>query len=412
MCNPFTLSATRTTLMRSIPWRPPLIKPIQLRQPGVIEFGVGRRETLRDHLSGVTRILAVVDPAVRPAIDDVAQIIESTGRVVEWITEVVPEPPIHEVERLRSRVRAFAPDCVIGIGGGSAIDLAKILSILSTTDEPVSGILGIDLVTTRTPRLIALPTTSGTGSEVTPIAVLTDTDAALKKGVVSRYLIPDVAIVDPALTVSSPAPVTASTGIDALTHCIEAFTNVHAHPAVDIYALEGIRLIAGHVARAVADGTDLTARSAMALGSLYGGLCLGPVNTAAVHALAYPLGGSFKVPHGVANSMLLPHVMRFNLPACALRYVRVAEAMGVIAPGIVLESDSRSKIEQAASAAVDRVVELSRECGIPRSLTEFGVRQADIDTMAKAAVLVTRLMNNNPRTMSAAQASEIYRQAL
>ncbi len=389
-----------------------MIHPVQLRQPGVIEFGVDRRERLRDHLIGATRILAVVDPAVRPAIDDVAQIIETAGSAFKWITEVVPEPPIIEVERLRSSVRSFAPDCVVGIGGGSAIDLAKILSVLSTTDDPIVSVVGIDMVSSRKPRLIALPTTSGTGSEVTPIAVLTDTDAALKKGVVSRHLVPDSAIVDPVLTVSSPPAVTASTGIDALTHCIEAFTNVHAHPAVDVYALEGIHLISGHVARAVADGTDLDARSAMSLGSLYGGLCLGPVNTAAVHALAYPLGGTFRVPHGVANSMLLPHVMRFNLPACPLRYVRVAEAMGVVAPGTVSGSDSQSNVEHVASAAVERVVELSRGCGIPESLSEFGVREADIDAMARAAVLVTRLMNNNPRPVSETDARAIYRQAL
>lgn len=401
-----------------------MIEPVRLRQPRTIEFGVGTRSTVVEHLAKARRVVIVCDGAVRPHVSDIASAIEKSVDAVEWITDVVPEPPIAEVRRLRERAHRFEPDCVIGIGGGSAIDLAKMLSVLCDSGQQIEELVGIDKVGGRTPRLLALPTTSGTGSEVTPIAVITDVDAHLKKGVVSGHLIPDVAIVDPELTVSAPPGVTASTGLDALTHCVEAFTNVHAHPAVDIYALEGIRLIGKNVVEAVKNGTNVEARTAMALGSLYGGLCLGPVNTAAVHALAYPLGGTFEVAHGVANSMLLPYVMEFNRPACASRYAAIAEALGVADLRPVRQSAASSaghaaggggggaSTDEAARGAIEAVRSLTRDCGLPASLAELGVTEGDLDSMAEAAAQVTRLLNNNPRPVGVDDAREIFRQAL
>jgi alcohol dehydrogenase class IV len=382
-----------------------MIEPVSLRQPRIIEFGAGKRSTVSQHLEGCRRALVVCDAAVRPHVDDLASQIEASVSATEWITDVSPEPPIPEVKRLRRQAGSFDPDVVIGIGGGSAIDLAKVLAVLVSGSQEVEGIVGSDNVAARTPRLIALPTTAGTGSEVTPIAVLTDVEARLKKGVVSTHLIPDVAIVDPELTISAPASVTASTGLDALTHCVEAFTNVHAHPAVDVYAESGIRLIGANVVEAVRNGENMHSRTAMSLGSLYGGLCLGPVNTAAVHALAYPLGGTFKVAHGMANSMLLPYVMEFNSATAAARYARIAKALGVVSP-------EDTDVEAAAAAATAEVRRLARECGLPASLSELGVTEADLDTMAEAAVQVTRLLNNNPRPIGVSDAREIYRRAL
>ena len=181
--------------------------------------------------------------------------------------------------------------------------------------------------------LVCLPTTAGTGAEVSPNAILLDEADELKKGVVSPHLVPDAAFVDPLLTISVPPAVTAATGLDALTHCIEAYANKFAHPIVDTYALQGIRLISANLVRAVRNGNDIEARAALALGSLYGGLCLGPVNTAAVHALAYPLGGRFHIAHGVSNALLLPHVLRFNFSAAPERYAEIAVALGVARNG-------------------------------------------------------------------------------
>jgi alcohol dehydrogenase class IV len=219
---------------------------------------------------------------------------------------------------------------------------------------------------------------------------------------VSEFLMPDGTYVDPKLTVSMPRGVTAATGMDALTHCIEAYTNKYAHPMVDLYAIEGIRLAGRFLARAVQDGADLEAREKMSLASVYGGICLGPVNTAAVHALAYPLGGEFHIPHGLSNAVLLPHVMRFNAPAAPERYAVVAEALGVKSHGDDL---------QRAMLAADKVYELAIQCGITMDLAKLNVPQSAIPQMAEAALKVQRLLANNPREMTIAAAEEIYRAA-
>ena len=254
----------------------------------------------------------------------------------------------------------------------------------------------------REVKLITVSTTSGTGSEVTPIAVLTDLEAKLKKGVVSTHIVPDVAIVDPELTLSVPKEVTAATGMDAMTHCIEAYTNRHSHPIIDNIALEGIRLLAGNIETAVKNGNDIESRTAMALGSLYGGLCLGPVNTAAVHALAYPLGGTFKISHGVANSVLLPFVMSFNLPNCIEKYANIAKVIGI---------PFSDTMREVAKNGILKIRAISERCGIPSSIRELGIPENAIDEMSEAAMKVTRLLANNPREIGLKDAEMIYKNA-
>ena len=254
----------------------------------------------------------------------------------------------------------------------------------------------------RATFLACLPTTAGTGSEVSPNAVLLDSAVQLKKGIISRWLVPDSAYVDPLLMVSMPPAVTAATGVDAMVHCIEGFANRAAHPAVDLYALEGIRLIGANLVRAVCDGRDLEARGAVARGSLCGGLCLGPVNTAAVHALSYPLGGEFHIAHGVANSMLLVPVLRFNLPAAPERYAAIARALGAPAGRDYTETAERGL------AILDQ---LCTDCGIPRNLSALKIPADAIPRMAKSALAVQRLLKNNPREVTLADAEQIYRDA-
>lgn len=234
---------------------------------------------------------------------------------------------------------------------------------------------------------------------MSPNAILLDERDHLKKGIVSPFLIADAAYVDPKLTWTVPAKVTADTGMDALTHCIEAYTNKFAHPSVDIYALQGIRLIAAHLERAVKDGKDVEAREALAFGSLYGGLCLGPVNTAAVHALSYPLGGEFHIPHGLSNAILLPSVMKFNMTANVKRHAEVAVALGC-QPG---KDD-----EETARRGVDFIYRLAAAVGIPDKLTALRIPQTAVDGMAKAAMQVQRLLKNNPREVTEQDAINIY----
>jgi alcohol dehydrogenase class IV len=275
------------------------------------------------------------------------------------------------------------------------------VAALAGSHQKASDVFGINVLKERKLFLVCLPTTAGTGSEVSPNSILLDEEAQLKKGVISPHLVPDAAFVDPLLTLSVPATVTAATGLDALTHCIEAYANNFAHPMVDLHALEGMRLIGANLLRAVQNGADAEARAALALGSLYGGMCLGPVNTAAVHALAYPLGGRFRIAHGASNALLLPHVLKFNLSSAPKRYAEIALALGV---------DREMSDEDTAISGFERISDLSRECGVPQSLREFGIARDAIPAMARAAMQVTRLLKNNPRPLNESDAAGIYEQ--
>jgi alcohol dehydrogenase class IV len=331
-----------------------------------------------------------------------AAALQKGGAAVSVYAEIATEPAVATVEAAMSAARAFEPDAVVGLGGGSAIDVAKVVAALYDGRQEIGDIFGTGQLASRALYLASLPTTAGTGSEVTPIAILMDEAENLKKGIVSPYLVPDAAYVDPRLTVSLPPAVTAATGLDALTHCIECYASKYAHPAVDLYALQGIKLIAANLLRAVEHGDDLEARANMALGSLYGGLCLAPVNTAAVHALSYPLGSEFHVPHGISNAILLPHVVRFNLPAAPERYAQMGLALGVTAG-----ADDR----ETAERGVERLFELYGACDIPSRMSELGVPEDAIPRMAEAAMTVTRLLKNNLRELTAADAEAIYRAA-
>jgi alcohol dehydrogenase class IV len=351
--------------------------------------------------AGARRVLIVTSPALIEAARRLAARL-APGAAVEICDLVAAEPTIHSFEAVRAVERTFRCDTVVGLGGGSALDVAKLVAAMAGSEQDVRTVFGINLLGGRGARLVCLPTTSGTGSEVSPNAILTDEAEQLKKGVVSPFLVPDAAYIDPLLTVSMPPTITASTGMDALTHCIEAYTNRFAHPVVDVYAIEGIRRIASSLAQAVANGADLDARESMCLGSMYGGLCLGPVNTAAVHALAYPLGGEFHVAHGLSNAVLLPAVMEFNLPACPEHFAKVAEAMGVAPTGDPAETARRG---------IEAVRRLSRACGTDVPLSKLGIGDSVIPRLAESAMKVTRLTKNNPRELTLEAAEGIYRAA-
>jgi alcohol dehydrogenase class IV len=247
-----------------------------------------------------------------------------------------------------------------------------------------------------------MPSTSGTGSEVSPNAILLDEREELKRGVISPWLVPDATFVDPHFMTSMPAMVTAGTGMDALTHCIEAYANRFAYPAIDMYALGGIQLISGNLLQAIRSPDNLDLRENVAIGSLFGGLCLGPVNTAAVHALSYPLGGRFHVPHGISNTLMLPHVLRFNLPAAPERYEQIALALGIT---------RGATPEATALAGIERIETVAREAAIPMRLREWGVPSHSLKEMASAALGVTRLLRNNPRDVTREDALLLYEAA-
>ncbi len=382
-----------------------LTRPVLLQQPARLAFGDGVALDAADELvrRGLKSALLVTSPRTAPLAQPLIGALTAKGVAVRIVSDVPPEPTVAAFESILKRERTQPVDSVLALGGGSVIDVAKLLAALLPEPRPVKEFFGISLLPPRKIYLACLPTTAGTGAEVSPNAILLDEAEQLKKGVVSPWLVPDAAFVDPLLTVSLPADITAATGLDALTHCIEAYANKFAHPAVDLYALEGIRLISRHLLRAVKNGSDLEARRALALGSMYGGLCLGPVNTAAVHALAYPLGGEFRLSHGLSNALLLPHVLFFNLPAAPARYAAIAVALGATAG---------SDDTVTAARGIDFLSKLSVECGLPRGLSACGVPASAVPRMAVGAMKVTRLLKNNLRELTVADAEQIYTAAL
>ena len=377
------------------------MKQNTLLQPQKIVFGTGCIQTfVDDYLKmGLQRLFVLTAPPIRPLIEETLTALENAGVSVEVFQDIVAEPTVNDFKKMLEIARQFKADSVVGIGGGSVLDVTKLIAALINSDQQVEDCFGTGFIQKKGRWFACLPTTAGTGSEVSPNAILLDERDHLKKGIVSPFLIADVAYVDPKLTWTVPAKVTADTGMDALTHCIEAYTNKFAHPSVDIYALQGIRLIAANLEKAVKNGQDQEAREALAFGSLYGGLCLGPVNTAAVHALSYPLGGEFHIPHGLSNAILLPSVMKFNAPAAMKRYAEVAIAMGC-EPG---KND-----EETAQRGVDFIYQLADAVGIPKKLTDLGIPQTAVDGMAKAAMEVQRLLKNNPREVTEQDARDIY----
>ena len=389
------------------------MKAITLLQPQKIVFGTGCIETFTDDYKqmGLQRLFVLTAPPIRPLIEGTLDELKAAGIAVEVFQDIVAEPTVNDFKRILEVARQFRADSVVGIGGGSVLDVTKLVAAFINSDQQVEDCFGTGFIRRKGLWFACLPTTAGTGSEVSPNAILLDERDHLKKGIVSPFLIADVAYVDPKLTWTVPAKVTADTGMDALTHCIEAYTNKFAHPSVDIYALQGIRLIAANLERAVtlardnkpADLSDnpayVEAREALAFGSLYGGLCLGPVNTAAVHALSYPLGGEFHIPHGLSNAILLPSVMKFNMPSNVKRHAEVAIALGC-EPG---KND-----EETAQRGVDYIYRLAAAVGIPDKLTALGIPQTAVDGMAKAAMQVQRLLKNNPREVTEQDARDIY----
>lgn len=377
------------------------MKPITLLQPQKIVFGTGCIKTfVEDYLKlGFRKLFILTAPPIRPLIEETLDVLKNKGIRIKVCEAIKAEPTVNDFKAIVEEARLFEADSVVGIGGGSVLDVAKLVATFINSDQQVEDCFGTGFIQKKGLWFACLPTTAGTGSEVSPNAILLDERDNLKKGIVSPYLIADAAYVDPQLTWTVPAKVTAETGMDALTHCIEAYTNRFAHPAVDIYALEGMELIYDNLEDAVLDGENQEAREALALGSLYGGLCLGPVNTAAVHALSYPIGGEFHISHGLSNAILLPRVMEFNLPECVDQYSLLAS---------VFHATNWDSDQELANYTVNAIYRLSAAIGIPEKLSDIGIPQSAVDGMAKAAMKVQRLLRNNPRIVTEQDARDIY----
>lgn len=383
-------------------------KIISFKSPHLILAGIGALEKLNEEAKGLEakKTLLVTDKGViESGIGErVESLLKNEGIAVDIFDKVKPDPDIECAEACIEMAKKDRYDLILGVGGGSPMDIASVASVICTNPGTVHEYFGVNLVKNPGLPTILIPTTAGTGAEATPNAILTDVEAKLKKAIVSPYILPRVAIVDPILSVSMPPGVTSSSGIDALTHAIESYTSNNATILTDLFAKEAIILIGRSLRTAVANGNDLQARYDMSIGSLYAGIALANAGVTAVHALAYPLGGQFNVAHGIANGMLLPYVMEFNVLGRIPKFAQVSQFLGE-------KVGHLSLLEQAYHAA-NAVKAIYRDLKIPQSLTELKIPREAIPEMAKAAMNVTRLMGNNPREMTVEDVERIYERAL
>jgi alcohol dehydrogenase class IV len=371
--------------------------------PGILQFGAGclYQWAQNFHLTGLKRLFIITIPPVLERLKGMMDLLKNRQIEICLYTNVKNEPTFYDFIDAANKAEEFNADSIAGIGGGSVMDLAKVTAALLYSGNDIESVAGTDKIIERKIYLICSPTTSGTGSEVSPIAIITDYSGT-KTSFISQYLIPDVACVDPLLTLGIPPDITAYTGFDALTHCIEAYANRFAHPVTDMFALEGIRKIASNLINVYNNGNDIQARSNLSLGSLYGGMCLGTVNTAAVHALAYPLGNFFKIPHGLANAVLLPYVIEFNIPAAESRYANIAVALGI---------NNGTSVKKTAESGVALIKDLIKKCHLPSKLSDLNIPEQKLPEMADVAAGIQRLLKNNPKEITSKEALKIYKQA-
>jgi len=354
-------------------------------------FSIGRICVITDE---VLFRMGLLNPAIAS--------LNAAGWKVHVIHDVQADPPEDIVESICAQAKTYGTDLVLGFGGGSSLDVAKLVAVRLGSDQPLKDMYGVNNVRGERLPLVLVPTTAGTGSEVTHISIVT-TGATTKSGIVSRQLYADMAILDATLTTGLPAHITAATGIDAMVHAIEAYTSKRLkNPISDNLAVSALRLLMSNLVNVCRNGKDVNARSAMLLGSMLAGQAFANAPVAAVHALAYPLGGRFHLPHGLTNAMVLLPVLEFNLSAATFLYAQLARE--------VLPSVTGDDAQQAR-ALLAHINELITATQLPVRLRDHGISESDIPMLAADAMLQTRLLVNNPREVTEADALSIYQSA-
>jgi len=381
-----------------------MLKAFKLRIPDWIHFGIGTVNQVSEEAKrlGAGRVMLITDPGVSKIglLDRVLEPLKSSGIDCGVFDQVEPEPPISNFMDALKMARDGKFDVFVGIGGGSSMDMTKLVSAMMTNEGDIKDYFGVDKVLKRGLPTIMITTTAGTGSEVTRLAVLTDTDANLKRVVSAQNILADVAIVDPEMTSTMPQSVTASTGIDAFIHAVESYIAVNASPLTDNLALGAIRMISGSLGPAFANGKDMTARYNMALGALMAGINLNNAGVGAVHALAYPIGGEYHVSHGSALCVIFAETMRASAIANLPKYRAMAEVLGVNVKGL-------SPME-AADAAIDAMVEIASMVKLPTTLTDINADKSRVQEWAEGAYSEVRLLGNTPRVLTKDDIAEIF----
>ena len=383
-----------------------MMNPFSFNTTPSLRMGAG----LAGELGQITRpicgdqVLLVTDPGMMATglVQQATDCLRTAGVEVTLFDQVQADPPEEIV--LQAAQQARGKTGVIGFGGGSSLDVAKLAALLAASNQPLAEAYGIGNAQGPRLPLVLVPTTAGTGSEVTPISIVT-TGASEKMGVVSPLLLPDLGLLDPELTLGLPAHVTAATGIDAMVHAIEAYASVNANnnPISRALAVEALGLMGRMLLRAVQKPDDLEARTGMLLGSMLAGQAFANSPVAAVHALAYPIGGHYKVPHGLSNALVLPHVLRFNAQVAP-------EAYAALLPHVFPDPPAMS-VAEAALQFAESMADLSRACGLEQGLRDMGIAREALPILARDAMNQTRLLVNNPRPVDEAAALKIYEAA-
>jgi len=346
------------------------------------------------------KVMVVTDPGIIKVgiYAKIEKVLKDAGKEVILVDDVKPDPSMQLVDSIADKARTSGAQAVIGLGGGSSIDSAKVAAALVGNDGSIKDYIGVGLLPKPGLPILAVPTTAGTGSEVTYLSILSDLENETKKGFGSAFIMPRFAFLDPVLTVGLPPHITAPTGMDALCHCVEAYTSANANPYSDALAVKAIEIIGANIRTAFNNGTDLKARENMLLGSLMAGIAFANAGVTAVHAFAYPLGGMFHVPHGLANSLMLPVIIKFNASAMKDRFGHVAELM----------TGRKGTTWQDCIAEVEK---LSEDVKLPRNLKAIDIPEDAIKPMSVSVMDQTRLLVNNPREVTQADAFDIYTEA-
>lgn len=382
----------------------------ELQIPPEVVCGIGSvaLASERAKAAGIARVGLLVDGAVlrHPSVEALIARLRGEMLAVGVVSDIPPEPSVAQVLDVSHRLCAEveAAELVIAVGGGSTIDVAKLISAILTNPEYETDITDTGRIRRASCPLYAVPTSAGTGAEATINAIVLIPEKKVKQGVVHPGFLPNKVFLDPELTKSLPSAITASTGLDAFCHCIETYISLKHTPFSRVYSSEGLRLIMRYLRRAYADPEDMEAREGMLLAAFYGGVAIRCSSTVAVHALSYPLGGAFHIPHGIANAMLLPHVMAFTMDALGSDLAALATAMGVSEP-----PSSNAGLKRLL---IDEIFRLTEELSIPKELSSFGVTIADLDFLTDSAAGVHRLLDQNPKSMSREDIRSVYEKLL
>ncbi len=376
----------------------------QIKIPNALFLGVGSISEIENLLvnEGVERVLLFTDKIVQQngLLDETLEILKKLNISNVIFNDLKPEPSYQDVEALMEDVNKADGDLIVAIGGGSVMDAAKLCSLLKGSEYTVKDLLDNPLIAKKQLKTIMVPTTCGTGSEATPNAIVAIPEEQSKKGIVNANMIPDYVILDASMVKNLPANIVAATAVDALAHAVECYTSKKATILSDLYAAQSAKLIFENIEKAYNNGNDIEAKSKLMLGAFYGGVAITGSGTTAVHALSYPLGGKYHIPHGVSNAILFAHVMEYNKEACQDRLAKLCDY-------IYPEFSQKSEVEKA-ELVINKISEIVKNTEVPTDLSAFGVKMSDLDCLVDAGSKQQRLLVNNMKELSIEDIKNIY----